>query len=152
VDTISVGRRVTLHLGVIVQPYRSTSRKSTGLTTGDVAQFLESKYGLMQTFFNVKEKRIAGAFENSMAGAIESLVMGHKVDPFGRATQCMDQMFRDFINSKEAERVGIPGTPTQAALKGVNHRLKRPYAKSNPRRPSFRDTGLLVSSFKSWVD
>lgn len=143
---------LTLHLGVVVQPYRSKTRKSGALTTGDVARILEDKYGLFSVFYRVKAPRVAKALESSMAGALEALIMGQHVNPFGRATQAIDQMYRDFINSREAERVGIPGTPTQAALKGVNHRLKHPYAKGNPRRPSFRDTGLLSASFKSWID
>lgn len=148
----SAGTRLTLHLGVLVQPYRSKSRKASALTTGDVAGFLEAKYGLMAAFYRVHQTDVARAIETSLGGAMEALMMGRQVDPWGRATQAIQQEFRDFINSKEAERVGIPGTPTKAALRGVNHRLAHPYASKNPRRPSFRDTGLLSASFRSWVD
>jgi hypothetical protein len=86
-----------------------------------------------------------------MQNAIEALFMGRRVDPFGAGMQTIQAKFRDFINSGEAGRVGIPGTPTGAAQRGVNHRRKHPYRKSNPPRPSFRDTGMYVASFRSWV-
>lgn len=136
----------TLHLGVLVQPYRRG-----GLTTGDVASILEAKYGVMQAFVRVHERDIAGALEESMEGALENLLMRQYTDPFARATSTIAQTFRDFINSRESERVGIPGTPTKAALMGVSHRLAHPYAKANMRRPSFRDTGTYVTSARVWM-
>ena len=149
-----------LHLGVVVQPYgdRST-KKGNKITagapdTGDVAQWLEDKYGLMQAFFNAHEQDIAGALETSVSKALESMLMGAPVDhdAFGGGANRIEEMFKDFISSGEAEQVGIPGTPTGAAMRGVNHRFKHPYAKANPRRVSFRDTSLFMNSFKCWVD
>jgi hypothetical protein len=150
-DTISVGRRVTLHFGVLVQPYRSTTKKATALTTGDVAQFLEDKYGVMAAFYRVHQKEVIEAVEGSLQGALEALVMGQRVDPWGAGMSKIESAFRSFISSREAERVGIPGTPTMAALRGVNHRLRHPYSSRNPRRPSFRDTGMYMNSFKAWT-
>ncbi|HEY6922808.1 MAG TPA: hypothetical protein VI653_05010 [Steroidobacteraceae bacterium] len=139
--------RLTLHLGVLVQPYRNN-----GLTTADVARFLEEKYGVMAAYYRVHGDVVRGAVAKSMEGAIESLVMGRRVDPWGYATQLIQREFRAFISSKQAEQVGMPGTPTKAALRGVNHRLKHPYARRNPRRPSFRDTGLYMADFRAWID
>ena len=149
-----------LHLGVAVQSYGEVGVKQGNKIvagapdTGDVAQWLEDKYGLMQAFFNAHEQDIAGALEGSVSKALESMMMGAPVnhDAFGAAAGQIEEMFKDFISSGEAEQVGIAGTPTGAALRGVNHRLKHPYAKANPRRVSFRDTGLFQSSFKAWVD
>jgi len=140
-----------LHLGVLVQPYRARSRRVGAVTTGDVAEILEARYGLMAAFYRVHQEEVVEAVGNSLSGAFETLMMGQRVDPWGEAMQSIQSAFRKFINSREAERVGIPGTPTKAALRGVNHRLKHPYRKSNPRRPSFRDTGLLMASFRAWV-
>lgn len=142
----------TLHLGVLVQPYRARTPKARPVTTGDVAEFLESKYHLMASFAHVHRQDILDAVEYSVAGGMESMLMGRQVDLWGSATQEIQQMFRDFINSKESENIGIPGTPTAAAIAGVSHRRKHPYAKRNPRRPSFRDTGLFVGSFRAWAD
>jgi hypothetical protein len=145
-------RRLTLHLGVLVQPYRSSTAKAGSLTTVDVAEILEAKYGVMEAFYRVHKDVVMGAVARSMEGALESLLMGRRVDTWGSATQLIQSEFRRFISSREAEKVGIPGTPTKAALRGVNHRLKHPYAKRNARRPSFRDTGLYMASFRAWVD
>lgn len=160
-------RRLTLHLGVLVQPYRSfeltairkggkTRRKRVPgairpVTTGDVAGFLEARYGLMETFYRVRGAVVGQAMEDSLSGALESLLMGRAVDPWGSATQEIQANFREWISSRAAEQAGMPGVPTKAALMGVSHRLRHPYRKSNPRRPSFRDTGLLLASFRTWV-
>jgi len=143
--------RLTLHLGVLVQPYRSRTAKAGALTTADVAEFLESKYDLMGTFYRVHQDVVMGAVARSMEGALESLLMGRRVDTWGSATQVIQSEFRRFISSRQAESVGIPNTPTYAALMGFSHRRKHPYARG-PRRPSFRDTGLYMASFRSWVD
>jgi hypothetical protein len=141
---------VTLHLGVLVQPYRTLGKKTQAVTTGDVARWLENRYHIMEAFSKRHENDMNAAVENSVGGAIESLMMGQVVDPWGSATQTIEQEFRDFILSKEVESCGIPGVPTAAALGGQSFRRKRPYARG-PRRPSFRNTGLYVGSFRSWV-
>ena len=149
-----------LHLGVAVQSYgeRSTKKGNKIVAgspdTGDVAQWLEDKYGLMRAFFTAHEQDIADALSESVGDALEIMLNGgpETMDGFGAGASRIEEMFKDFISSQEAEQVGIAGTPTGAALRGVNHRLKHPYAKANPRRPSFRDTSLYVSSFKCWVD
>ena len=145
------GHPLTLHLGVIDQPYRTPGKKARTVTTGDVAGFLEKRYALMETFYKVHQGDVAGALENSLAGALETLLMGRVVDPWGSATSQITSLFRRFISSGEAERCGIPGTPTKAALRGISHRLKRPYRSSNPRRVSFRDSGMYVDSSISWM-
>jgi hypothetical protein len=139
----------TLHLGVLVQPYRTRSRKASAVTTADVAGWLEKRYGLMQKYYDVHGGDVVGpAIEKSLDGALESLLMGGNVDPWGSGMQAIMVDFRRFISSKEAENVGIPNTPTKAAIMGINHRLKKG---RGPRRPSFRDTGLYMNSFRAWV-
>jgi hypothetical protein len=135
-------------------PYAQRGKSTRSLTTYDVAKILEDKYGIFATFYRVREKLFAAEIENSLQGAFEALVQGRTVDPWGVGMSRLQANFSDFILSGEAERVGIPGTPTKAALRGVNHnhRLKHPYRKSNPRRPSFKDTGLYVASTRFWID
>jgi hypothetical protein len=162
-DTGAVPKLSVIHLGVTVIPYRSMDLPKKGrgkrvpgaalsITTGDVAEILESKYALFETFARVHQIDILEAMESSMQGSLESLMMGRVVSTWGAAEQKIAASFRTFISSQEAERVGIPGTPTKAALKGVNHRLRHPYSSKNKRRPSFRDTGLLMNSFRAWVE
>jgi len=146
----------TLNLGVIDAPYSY----GEGQTTVEVARILEDKYGLMGVFFKLHRKGISEELAKGVAKALRARIQSGSSAPadetftaFGTA-QAMAKtrtMFSDFISKQEAERAGIPGTPTAAALRGVNHRLKHPYAKANSRRPSFRDTGTYESHFQAWV-
>jgi|SRR6185437_9647595 len=168
---------LTLHLGVVDIPYSDqqvattidiynalkagkplskTARRSS-VTTGEVATFLEDRYHVMETFYEDKQPKIAELFADALAGEIESVMSGGEARPnltLGAAMGEIKAMFSTFLTvgpPTEAESSGIPGVPTQAALDGVSHRLKHPYAKGNPRRPSFVDTGLYESSFIAWV-
>lgn len=143
--------KLTLHLGVLIQPYAYGGKKAP-VTTGDVAGWLENRYHIMGVFAKVNEKLIADYVVNSMQGSLETLLMaGRIVDPWGAATQAIQTRFRYFISSRQVEGLGIPGVPTFAALQGHSHRFKHPYRK-RARRPSFRDTGLYMDSFRAWVD
>lgn len=166
----------TLHLGVIdvsylppqpttPQPKKAPKRpgrsrvhkrhakKYENISTGDVAEILEAKYHIFEVFFREHEADIAKDIENSLGGAIESLLMGGppQLDAFGSATSSIEARMKRFLSDQEMEKLGYPGVPTQAALRGVSHRFKNPYAKRAP-RPSFIDTGTLQASMKSWVD
>ncbi len=103
---------------------------------------------------DVGGEAIGEALAHSVAGAIENLVSGAPatISPTGEAESEIESAFRHFIVQEEMAGLGVPGVPTAAALKGINHRLRHPYAKSNPRRPSFVDTGLMLANFKAWVD
>ncbi|KWN80866.1 hypothetical protein WM24_23825 [Burkholderia ubonensis] len=115
---------------------------------------MEDKYHILQTFADAKMSKIAKSLENAMAGELENLMMGGKsgANPFRSGESAITSMMKDFVASQEVERMGIPGVPTQAAKDGVNHRLSHPYRKANPRRPSFIDTGLMVSSYIAWIE
>ncbi len=138
-----------LHLGVLDVPYSDGKA-----TTGDVATILEEKYHVMETFADkFGHDVIAAAFAASARTAVEDMFSGAPGDLSLTldATEGIEAAFRDFIDMKLFDGI-IPGVPTQASLKGVNHRLKRPYAKDNPIRPSFKDTGLYEASMKAWTD
>ena len=164
--------RITLNLGVIDMPYHnyappekvSQAKKgkvnkpvkpksdASTKTTGDIAEILEDKYGVLDSFAFARLPDIAKALEESIAGELETLLMGGHPggNPFQSAESSITTMMKKFISAQEIEHMGIDGVPTQAALNGVNHRLKHPYAKANERRPSFIDTGLLLNSLKAW--
>lgn len=131
-------------------PYGGSKRGGT--TTGDVAEFLEARYGLMGRYWELNGGKHGKQIAAGIARAIEANLKGLKADPYGKAMGQIENGFKDFISGRLVERVGIQGVPTEAAIKGVNHRKAHPYAKDNPRRPSFRDTGLYQSSFKAWVE
>jgi hypothetical protein len=138
-----------LHLGVIDQPYQ-TGRESTG----DVAEILEGKYGVMDHFVKKHEQDIANDLENSLKGALENVLLGGppSSDPFAAATSAIDNRFKKFLSSKEMDSLGVAGVPTQASLAGTSKRFKQKQKKDRGPRPSFIDTGLYQASFKSWVD
>lgn len=139
----------TLHLGVVDVPYASKSRK----TTGDVAEILEAKYGIMGKFWTTHGQDYIDDLVMGSVQALEASLNGQPVSVDRRSVLSrMQYDFRRFISSREVERVGIRGVPTQAALHGVSHRRKHAYSRGNPRRPSFRDTGLYEASFRAWMD
>lgn len=139
---------LTLHLGVVDVPYVDAQ----GVTTGDVANILEAKYHVVETFYERHQAEVAADLENGLAGALESLMMGAPVslDPFAAGLQQTEHRFREFLSSREMERLGLPGVPTRAALEGVSHRFKS--GKKGKRRPSFIDTGQYQASFAAWVN
>lgn len=135
-----------LHLGVTELPYAHE-----GLTTGDVAGFLEDKYHVMEVFFETHQKEIAGYLGESLKGALETLMMGGPGGlQFSSAGEDIKARFREFLYMKEMDALGYPGVPTKASLKGVSHRFKN--KRGTPGRPSFIDTGLYENSFTAWVD
>lgn len=141
---------MTLHLGVADVPYANAKE---AVTTGDVATWLERKYHLFEIFYELHKDRIAELLADVLRGEIQRAMMGGPRPnlSLAAANTEIEDMFRKFLSTQEVEKLGYPGIPTEAALKGVSHRLKHPYAKGNPRRPSFIDTGLLESAFRSWV-
>jgi hypothetical protein len=150
---------LTLHFGVVDLPYSARARtarqraRAGTKTTGDVAEWLENRYHVMEVFYEEKAVEIEDDLSDGLQGAIESMLMGAppQLAPFGSGIAKIEDRFKQFISTKEIERVGIAGVPTEAALRGVSHRFKRPYVRRAP-RPSFIDTGLFVASFKAWID
>lgn len=139
---------LVLHLGVVDMPYDSSK---SGATTGDVATWLEGDYHVMRVFFELHDAEIAAALEESIKGSLETVLMGGPGGGanFGSATSAIEDLFRKFIDSKEMDRLGVPGVPTQASLMGVSKRFK---LKRGPVRPSFQDTGLYEDNFTAWVE
>ncbi len=133
---------------------RKPAERQGSLSTGDVAEILEAHYHVMEHFVELHGEEIAHQIENSMQGALENLLSGAPVpaghDIFGTAMSEIEDVFKNMLSNEELEKIGYPGLPTQAAIKGVSHRFKRPYAK-RAKRPSLIDTGLYQSSFKAWV-
>jgi hypothetical protein len=130
-------------------------------TTFDVAERLEERYHVMELFFEeVGIDLIAKALEHSVEGAIQNVLMGSpasdeplspsKQGPLSEAMSEVETAFKHFLSLQFLDGVAR-GVPTQAALKGVNHRMKHPYA-PRPSRPSFIDTGLYETNFKAWID
>lgn len=153
-----------LHLGVVDVPYTNApeekpggGRRSGTQTTGDVAQWLEDKYSVMQHYVDWDMQNIEQAVENSLAGALETFMQTGKPvgNPLMSATEKIQTNFKAFLTQNVVATLGIPGVPTQAALGGTTHRKKsaKPSKKRKMKpRPSFVDTGLYRRSFRAWSD
>lgn len=140
------------------------NKKAGATTTGEVAEILEKRYRVMQTFFDLRKGRIAEFLADGMATAIQNLVSGRPTigsavtlgtgNAMYDAAQRIEHEFRSFLDANEMQKLAIAltGAPiSQAAARGVNHRKKRPYVKKNKARPAFIDTGLYRSSFRALV-
>lgn len=159
----------TLVLGVIDLPYghvdsyrrlrtkRPQKHRSRIITTGDVATILESRYHIFQHFWDEVKDEATARIIQSYADSLDSLLQGNLKASFNPAQSSMDwlkQRFDDFISMQEMDKLGITSpfpVPTQAALDGVSHRFKHPYARRPP-RPSFYDTGLYRASFHAEME
>jgi hypothetical protein len=165
-----------LHLGIIDTPYtsdtspaltraqirrnrRNAVRAAFGEqefhgTTGDVAEILEAKYHVYEHFWESHGQEAADAITEAFRDFLNDRLSGSGANApnYLSAESTIQTAFNKFIDSKEMDGLGYPGIPTGASLKGVNHRLLHPFAKGNPVRPSFKDTGLYEQSFRAWFE
>lgn len=134
---------ITLHFGVIDVPYEDENT-----TTGDVADFLEGKYKIMQTFFDRHGQDIADLMSKDLAGGLENLLAGAPMprDPLAESMSQVHNLFVAFLDNQEMN--GTDGVPTKRALDGISKRFKN--KKGDP-RPSFIDTGTYQAAMRSWV-
>ncbi|ECJ1123323.1 hypothetical protein FNA32_11145 [Salmonella enterica] len=134
---------ITFHLGVIDVPYEDENT-----TTGDVAEYLEEKYQIMQTFFDRYSNDIADLMTNDMAASLENMMAGAPParDPLAESMSRIHDLFVAFLDNTEMN--GLPGVPTRRALKGISRRFKN---KKGPPRPSFIDTGTYQDAMRAWV-
>jgi len=134
---------ITFHLGVIDVPYEDENT-----TTGDVAEYLEEKYQIMQTFFDRYSNDIADLMANDMAASLENMMAGAPPakDPLAESMSRIHDLFVAFLDNTEMN--GLPGGPTRRALDGISRRFKN---KKGPPRPSFIDTGTYQAAMRAWV-
>jgi hypothetical protein len=152
-----------LHLGVDDIPYVDKPKPGQNkvtpstVTTGDVAGWLEDDYHIMEIFANEHAQDIAADLERSVAGALESLLMGAppSIDPFGAATSKIEDRMKSFITTGEMDHLGYPGVPTQAAkdrAAGKKRSARKVRKGKSNKAVSFYDSGLYTASMKAWVD
>lgn len=137
---------MNLALGVEDFPYKD----GKSVSTGDVAEILERRYHVMEAFADMHKDEIAQAISHALMGALENRMMGAPLpeNPYAQAEEDIKAAFRQFLDLEDmAGR--FEGVPTEAALKGVNHRLKK---KRGIRRPSFIDTGQYQASFTARIE
>lgn len=123
-----------------------------GMTTGDVAQILEARYGIMRAFVDMNKDDILNSIQSSMVGAVINIVNGQPgaISPGAQAMADIETKFKESLSNRAYDGV-LKGVPTLASQRGVSHRFKKPYAR-RAARPSFIDTGLYQSSFTVWQE
>lgn len=152
-----------LNLGVVDVPYvlapKRRSKTTAGtVTTGQVAEWLENRYHILEHFWQLHGAEVASDLEESFTGALESLMMGAPVgaDPYAAASSAIEDRMKKFIIEGEMDALGYPGIPTQAAKDRASGRRRSSRFKrrrgTGQRPVSFYDTGLYQSSLKAWVD
>ncbi len=154
-----------LVLGVLEQAY-SDAKSGGATTTGEVAEILEKRYHVMETFYDVNQEKIKKWITESMQKIIEAKFQGAPVDrnPFLMVTQKIQNEFKTFLLSRQMEHLFGQLTQAEAEYfltktggftgrgsKGYSKRFQKPGAKRKS-RPAFIDTGLYMASFRSWIN
>jgi hypothetical protein len=151
-----------LHLGVKDFPYGHAhgSHGNANVTTGDVAGFIENKYGVMQEFFTLHDVEIAQKIAETLADSLADYLKGIPINEKNvndEISKDLKGMFTKAIEGYEFDGK-IEGVATQDSLGGVNQRKKkRKNAKNKATgkreiRPSFYDTHTYVNSFEAWLN
>ncbi|EEE1090841.1 hypothetical protein B9M44_005386, partial [Salmonella enterica subsp. enterica serovar Beaudesert] len=85
-------------------------------TTGDVAEILEGRYRIMQTFFDRHGEEIAQMMSNDLAAGLENMLAGAPLpaDPFAESMSQVHHLFVAFLDNEEMN--GTEGVPTARAL------------------------------------
>ncbi len=130
---------ITFHLGVIDIPYEDENT-----TTGDVAEYLEEKYQIMQTFFDRYGNDISDLMSKDLAANLENMLAG--APPLAESMSRVHDLFVAFLDNEEMN--GMSGVPTRRALLGISKRFKN--KKGDP-RASFIDTGNYQAAMRAWV-
>lgn len=164
-----MGHDLKLHLGINDVPYSRSyapqrtrvggtlrpARPPAGdnrMSTGDVAEILEARYGIMQFFWDRYGDEIREVIADALRGRMENQLMGapttDELLPVGSLSK-VEEMFRSFLDNREMDG-RVAGVPTGAARMGVSHRMLHPYAR-RAERPSFIDTGQYSTHFRAFV-
>lgn len=133
---------------------RAQQAYGQGKTTREVAAELETKYKIVETFWELEEDNFIEVLEDAFAEDLEEVMQMSttvKGPVLTKETEKIEAKFRRNLSNRRYDGI-IPGFPTTAAQKGVSHLRKHPYAKSNPSRPSAIDTGMYMRSFRAWVE
>ena len=136
-----------LVLGVVDVAY-SDPEVPGSVTTGEVADFLESKYHVMEVFYELHANDIAKDVGSAVAERIESILQGNPQESLKNLdVGDIEQKFRQYLDLDEWQKTS--GQAIAAAKIGVSQRKK---SRKRGVRPAFIDTGLYQKSFKAWLE
>jgi hypothetical protein len=131
-----------LYMGVIDVSYADTENT----TTGEVAQDLEGRYGILDFFTRKYGQEIADDAVETYLYMLDGKT--HKQEEGFEVLGATGEKFRRFLENKEMDG-SAKGIPTKASLMGVSSRFKK---KRGAPRPSFIDTGLYSATFTAWIE
>ena len=153
---------MNLHLGFEASSYTTSSNyvgRHSGVPYGEgknsaqVAAELEERYGIVETFVRMEEDFIISIIEDKMGEDLDEIIGMSSISKKGISDQDTDKIVERFKRDIAHRRFDglIPGVPTLASIRGVLHSRRHPYAR-RASRPSFRDTGNYVNSFRAWTE
>lgn len=110
---------ITFHLGVIDIPYEDEDT-----TTGSVAEELEARYQIMQTFFDRYGNDIAELMSKDLAAALENMFAGAPPakDPLAESMSKVHDLFVGFLDNTEMN--GLLAYQLAARLREYRSALK----------------------------
>lgn len=134
---------------------RSHQVYGAGKSTGEVAKDLETKYHIVELFWEMEEGNFVTMLEEVFAEDLEEIMQMQKLTKKTKGisvaeTDKIEEKFRQNLSQRKYD--GQPGIPTTASLRGVSHLRSQPYSRRNPPRASFIDTGMYQRSFRAWVE
>jgi hypothetical protein len=118
---------------------RYSKRYGENKTTGEVAQELEEKYGILDMFFEMEEDNIDDIIEDTFFEYAENVMMMQDYDKHALHERVakLENKFKYALSNRRFDG-RITGAPTKASLKEG--------------RASFIKSGLYRQSFRAWVD
>lgn len=118
----------------------------------DVAEDLEEKYHIVETFAELALAEIAEELEVDYTEQLDELFeTGRSRSGSGKFSRKVTLSFRNFLQEGGMDSL-VRGVPTKASLAGKTWRPdfnKTPVGQS---RPSFIDTGTYIGAFRAWID
>jgi hypothetical protein len=163
---------ITLHMGFVNTPYtretklrpiasakveekRKVQRNfSKTMTAPKVANILERKYDIVETFSKIYEDEINSLLHERYSeiaskfiseGKSTTATLKNLMKP---STKKIESMFRQFIDGEEMNGM-VPGVPTEIALGG---KIRKKGGRRFKSRPSFEKSGIYRASFRAWVE
>lgn len=152
-DRSDVGYRLGDHLSTLHFGFDRVYYPDGRMTTTDVANILEDEYHIVEHFRDFHKVRIEEILHQALVdqmdtGAVKADL--HKIE----------DLFKEFLNSRDIERLGIPGVPSRVSRRTIKvggYMRKGSPVRGYRRlggslRPSFIHSGLYRDSFRAWLE
>lgn len=141
------GAVVKLNLGVIDEAYTAAGGGSK--TTLQVARILESKYHVMETFYELHGQSVHKALNDSVRGAVQSMLLDD-APRFDLDITKIKAAFTNYLDSGEWEKASGQYIKAAHNRHQVHHNdgSKEQNRRSNR---AFIRTGQYLQAFQAWL-